>query len=151
MNEGQCQRCGRVTNCLEKHHIAQRSHGGGDDSANIQLLCPTCHREAHIPRYRVNMYGETPEAWHEAREADCTNLRLDIMPLLSPTAFRVYCYAKRWAENVQGEVSFATTEVAQTLRCSTSTVRKALRELEGKGAITHWREGEDYDQHFQRA
>lgn len=46
-----CERCGydRNTRILEVHHIVKRSRGGSDDLYNLCLLCPNCHREAHLP------------------------------------------------------------------------------------------------------
>jgi len=38
--------CGR-TRFLEVHHRKPRSRGGGNDLANLQVLCSACHRHAH--------------------------------------------------------------------------------------------------------
>jgi len=38
----QCELCGN-TQGLQKHHIVKRSQGGGDNQANIILLCWHCH------------------------------------------------------------------------------------------------------------
>lgn len=130
-----CEKCGRVTRCIEEHHIVPRSEGGSDEPDNVQLLCPTCHRETHLPRLKVNMYGETPEAWAQARSRDYTNLALGKMPVFKPTAWCLYFFAKRWTENADGEVSFTAAEAAQSLGCSGRNILKALNELVAGGAI----------------
>ena len=46
---------GRCTDCkelpdwrgLSKHHILFRSHGGGNESSNIEWLCGKCHSLRH--------------------------------------------------------------------------------------------------------
>lgn len=48
-----CDECGlsfgpeSAFDCLEGHHIIQRSLGGTDDDTNIVLLCSRCHRRIH--------------------------------------------------------------------------------------------------------
>ena len=39
----QCALCG-ATDDLEVDHIQPRSAGGGDDPANLRVLCRTCHK-----------------------------------------------------------------------------------------------------------
>ncbi len=43
---GGCAKCGRTLN-TERHHIKMRVDGGGDEAANIALLCVLCHGEWH--------------------------------------------------------------------------------------------------------
>ena len=40
-----CERCGRRADHF--HHIRFRSHGGGDEVANIIAVCLKCHEWAH--------------------------------------------------------------------------------------------------------
>ncbi|MBC8422613.1 HNH endonuclease [bacterium] len=38
--------CGR-TRFLEVHHRRPRSQGGGNETANLQVLCSACHQVVH--------------------------------------------------------------------------------------------------------
>ena len=44
-----CIRCGRAEQ-LEEHHILERVHGGGDESANKEWRCRPCHKFEHTLR-----------------------------------------------------------------------------------------------------
>lgn len=44
-----CSACGTRIN-LHVHHKVFRSHGGGDDPENLEILCERCHRELHERR-----------------------------------------------------------------------------------------------------
>jgi len=49
-----CQECGQsyspemAVHALDIHHLKHRSQGGGDDEANLVLLCRTCHDKRHF-------------------------------------------------------------------------------------------------------
>ena len=51
LNTPTCEKCGIVRanrQFFEVHHIKPRSEGGTDDSANLIILCPNCHRDQHF-------------------------------------------------------------------------------------------------------
>jgi RNA-directed DNA polymerase len=48
--EGRCLICRQKITRLtgwQRHHLIWRSHGGSDGSANLVLLHPECHQQAH--------------------------------------------------------------------------------------------------------
>lgn len=54
---GRCEACdfGNLHWCpprhlLDVHHVVPRAIGGSDVASNLIVLCPTCHRVAHIGR-----------------------------------------------------------------------------------------------------
>jgi hypothetical protein len=55
-----CCCCGVKTN-LEHHHRKSRGAGGAHTTANILLLCATCHRLAQ--QYRIEIIGVTCDGW----------------------------------------------------------------------------------------
>ena len=48
-----CVKCGTVM-FLDPHHILPKGKGGGDDLANLETRCRTCHNAAH-PEKRVRL------------------------------------------------------------------------------------------------
>ena len=54
---GECSICGDVVRRLQVDHIHPRSQGGGDDPANLRLLCPPCN---------MSKGGRTDAEWVEA-------------------------------------------------------------------------------------
>lgn len=43
-----CSNCGWDLAPCDIHHIVEQRHGGSDDHDNLTLLCPNCHRLAHV-------------------------------------------------------------------------------------------------------
>ena len=43
-----CQHCGAVDTVLELHHVIPVAEGGEDRPSNMIVLCPECHRRAHV-------------------------------------------------------------------------------------------------------
>jgi RNA-directed DNA polymerase len=64
---GRCSRCDRPIDTItgwHVHHVIWRSRGGGDHAANLTLLHPTCHSQAHaregpVPKPRPSLGGVT--------------------------------------------------------------------------------------------
>src|SRR5690606_12097764 len=46
-DQGRCRVCGQRPTRPERHHPIPRSLGGGHTTANVCLLCPTCHATRH--------------------------------------------------------------------------------------------------------
>jgi 5-methylcytosine-specific restriction endonuclease McrA len=42
-----CSICGWHEASCDIHHIIEKSKGGNDDSSNLVILCPNCHRISH--------------------------------------------------------------------------------------------------------
>lgn len=55
--DGKCPNCNQgITeeSGWNKHHIQPKAQGGNDELDNLILVCPTCHRQIHNPKYRDN-------------------------------------------------------------------------------------------------
>lgn len=136
-----CQHCGCYTICIERHHIVPRSEGGTDDPENIKLLCPTCHREAHLPSCRLNMYGETREAWEQSQRTGYINVFNDFMfECHAFSALSIYLYLKRWLDNPDGMIRYSVVELEIKLNLSKGSIFNGFETLKEIGAVS------DFDQ-----
>ena len=54
MRDGGCRCCGRAWG-LHRHHLVFRSQGGATTTANVLLLCDSCHHAVH--KHRLTICG----------------------------------------------------------------------------------------------
>ena len=50
--EKECQLCGWKESSCDIHHIIPRKEGGSDESTNLIVVCPNCHRILHTIKNR---------------------------------------------------------------------------------------------------
>ena len=48
-----CMACGEATTTVDAHHVDPRGVGGVDTKANLLVVCPNCHRDAHSGTLKV--------------------------------------------------------------------------------------------------
>ena len=137
MNRGiKCQHCGCYTICIERHHIIPVSEGGTDDPENIEFLCPMCHREAHLLSCKLNMYGETREAWETSRLFCYTNVSDDFIDKCrSFSSLSIYMYLKQWLDNPDGVIIYSAVELEIKLGISKGSICNGFRTLKEMGAV----------------
>jgi len=72
-----CVRCGRSEQ-IERHHVKQRVHGGGDEEENLEDRCQPCHKYEHTLRALTASLEYEKQRGQKDRIA-CYQHRIDIL------------------------------------------------------------------------
>src|ERR1700730_18560600 len=68
--QGRCKDCGQLLREDEPwqvHHRTRRTHGGGDELANLQLLHANCHRQRHSKESGMELDCVSQEAFRRLK------------------------------------------------------------------------------------
>lgn len=76
-----CIRCGRSEQ-IERHHIKQRIHGGGDEEGNLEDRCQPCHKYEHTLR-ALEAKLEFEKQRGQADRIACYQHRIDVLNQLN--------------------------------------------------------------------